>query len=72
MKIKKKDAAIIFSPDGEITIAVPTTDPVPYHVMYVTALAVLLTEHDKSLYRLVNKKIKEFYKLVEDIVDEED
>jgi len=63
MRIGKHDAAVIIKEEG-VGIVVPHDDPVPDHVLYATAIAVLLTEKDKEFIRLINKKIKKFTSMV--------
>lgn len=68
---KKTDAAIVFSKDGTIAIEVPKINPVPDHVLTATALAVLLTQQNKSLFKLVTKQVKKFVELSDKIAAEE-
>ena len=67
MKLKKKDAAIIFHEDGSISVEMPKTDPVPDHVLKATIIAIMLTQENKSFERLMNKQYKEFCTLVDDL-----
>lgn len=60
MKLKKTDVALIFSKDGSLSIEVPKLDPVPDYVQMATALAVMLSQNDKSLMRLIKKQMKIF------------
>jgi hypothetical protein len=67
MRLKKTDVAIIFSADGAVSIEVPKIDPVPEHMLIATAIAVMVTQNNKSLMRLIKKQVKIF----EDLSDKE-
>lgn len=59
MKIGKHDAAVIISMN-RVSVVVPKDDPVPDHVLFATAIAVLISEKNEEFRELVNKKINEF------------
>ena len=72
--MKKKDAALIISNDGGVQVSIPKQkkdDIVEVNVLIVTALAMLLTESDKQLMKLIKKQIKEFQRKAEKIKKEE-
>jgi len=71
MRKRKTDAAIIFSKDGSVRINIPKISPVPNYVMFCTALAILVSNNDKQLNRIVNRQIKEFYKMAREEEKEE-
>ena len=72
--MKKKDAALIIYNDGRVQVSIPKQkkdDIVEVNVLIVTALAMLLTESDKQLMKLIIKQIKEFQRKAEKIKKEE-
>ena len=71
--MKKKDAALIIYNDGRVQVSIPKQkkdDIVEVNVLIVTALAMLLTESDKQLMKLIIKQIKEFQRKAEKIKKE--
>ena len=72
--MKKKDAALIIYNDGRVQVSIPKQkkdENVEVNVLIVTALAMLLTESDKQLMKLIKKQIKEFQRKAEKIKKEE-
>ena len=70
---EKKDAALIIYNDGRVQVSIPKQkkdDIVEVNVLIVTALAMLLTESDKQLMKLIIKQIKEFQRKAEKIKKE--
>jgi len=67
MRLEKKDAAVIFKPDSKIELALPKfkdSDMVTSEMLYATAVATLLEENDKDFYKILEKKIKQIIKEV--------
>ena len=56
--MKKKDAALIIYNDGRVQVSIPKQkkdENVEVNVLIVTELAMLMTESDKKLMKLIKK-----------------
>jgi hypothetical protein len=62
-RFKKDEAALVFSPDGGVTMQIPKTDPVPDYVLTAVLLGIMLSRKDKELAKLIRKQEKVFRKL---------
>ena len=57
LTVKEEDVALVIGPKLNLRLAVPKTDPVPYHVLFAVAIAALLSKQDREFCSLIRKKI---------------
>ena len=55
--VKEEDVALVLGPNMKLRLAIPKTDPVPYHVIFMVAIASLLSKQDKEFCSVVRKKL---------------
>ena len=62
LTVKEDDVALVIGPKLNLRLAIPKTDPVPYHVIFAVAIAALLSKQDKEFTDLVRKQIRHMKK----------
>ena len=68
MRLEKKEAALIFKPNGTLELVLPkfkNTENVPIEVLYATAITLLIEEKDKAFAKIVENKVKKMIRMIE-------
>lgn len=58
LTVKEEDVALVIEPKMKLRLAIPKTDPVPYHVSVAVAIASLLSKQDKEFFDIIRKKLR--------------